>query len=550
MKTRALPVLSIIGLAGLMVSAATLSVDGDPIAPNALVGIDIAISAVATSISGISPSISVSTAGAAAGMFSLALGTTSCNVGSVYIPFQAAMQYNHPYIVQNVYRTTSDGRLEQLSASWIKHAFSSASTSQAAVQGRNGQPACGTGVCDGVGGSLMGFNCSDTYGPGLNSGTYYLGPRSEVKPNDVGFQANGSPPPGRTWLGWNPTGSFFDSYTSSGSTDVLVAGAARNDSQRSYTTGATNQPFKTNYLRLDEVKTGAGNALGHTGRLFFESYYVCNGDVSKFNNHAWRRFRFNNPAGTAMPTTANFIMDGPHNFGPVVLGWGDQQQLAQPNTEGSVYLASRVVALPNNLWRYEYNVYNMDFDRQVGKIEIPTPGVASKQNLTFRQPRSHTPGVNMQLPLDTADWSMSYDAARQLMVFAPTEVPRGTTGLPTIRNLNTVRWGTMFTFHFVSDLPPRTNGVATIYGSPDRPGTTTMAARVSVPKPISDVGSSMGTSTPDGYVTAEDLDVYIGAFIAQEPLADVVTSTGTIGRDGVVDDLDFNAFISSFIASN
>ncbi|MCA3005365.1 MAG: hypothetical protein LW650_10240 [Planctomycetaceae bacterium] len=559
------PAAFVLAVSGLMAAAAmSVAGGGGGVTPAAQTGLDLSVSCVAASTSG-TISISVDATGAATGMFGIALGTTSCNVGSVYVPFQAAMQYNHPYIVQNIYRTNAQGRLEQLSASWIKHAFSSASTSQAAVNGPNGQPACGTGSCDGIGGSRMGFNCSDTYGPGLNSSTYYLGPRNEVKPNDVGFTSGGTPPAGRTWLGWNPRGSMFDNYVwNSTLRQDVPATTGLSDSARSYTTGSTGTPFKINYLRDDEITTGASGALGTDGRLFFESYYVVNGDVSRMNNHAHRRFR--------VTGNRQFAMDGPHTFGPTIMQWGDQQQLATPDAEGAVIVASRVVPLPDGNYRYEYNVYNMDFDREVSAVDFPSLPIGTRTDVGFRQPRQVRPTVNPpaagQLPTaanllgnDTAGWVGSYDDGKDAMVFQAPAVPRDAgTGVPTTSNLNTISWGTMYTFWYTSNLPPRTTGMATLYPSPDRisndprgtvnptPSTIlTMQARVSVPRNPADITNVGGQGFPDGIVSGDDFNAFISAYAAEDARADIAGIGGALQPDGMISGDDFVAFINWFV---
>ena len=525
------PAATLAAIAGTVAVSAMLLAD-DP-TPQATNGMDLSVSAVSATTGG-SPSFTVHTTGVAAGMFGLTMGTTSCNVGNVYVPFQAAMQFNHPYIVQNVYRTTADGRLEHLAASWIKHAFSSASTSQAAVAGPNGQPACGTGSCDGIGGTRMGFNCADTYGAGLNASTYYLGPRSELKSNDVGFTAAGTLPAGRTWLGWNPRGAFFDNYTTVSGQDQRAT-AGQNDGARTYTTGSTSTPWKFCYLRDDEINTAA---LGTTGRIFMEAYYVVNGDVAKLNNHAWRRYR--------VTGTRTFAMDGPHTFGPVLLSWGDQQQLAQPTTGGSVYVSSRVVPAGTNSWRYEYNVYNLDYDKEIAGLQFSTLAVAVKEGVSFRQPRQTTPAVFPAAAYDNQNWVSSLSAAGDQVVFSPVANPVDGQGNALQRN--TIRWGTMYTFHYTSNLPPRSTGVVTITGRADRPGDVSeMFANVSVPRSPADVIGAGGTA-PDGTVDGDDFITFINAFAAGLPAADIAAG-GDIGADGTVDGNDFIMFINWFSLS-
>jgi hypothetical protein len=546
-KTRLVPAACLVALAGLTISA-TMSLGGDGDG-GAASGLDLSVSAVATSTSASSPDIQIVTAGVpgapadnpAARFFGLAMGTVSCNVGTIRIPFQSVntnpMSYNHPYIATNVYRINAQGRLEQLTAAWIKHAFSSASASQAAVPGPNGQPACGTGSCGTGSGPIMGLNCSDTYSSGLNLGMGNLAPRGEVVPNDVGINVDiGEPlPAGRTWLGYNPRGSFFDLFQGSSGSDIQ--GAATADGVKSYTTGSTNTPWKLNMIRTDEINTAA---LGPSGRVLMESYYVLNGDVSKMNNHAWRRFRYTQPANSGgnevVPATSAFAFDGPHTFGPPIMTWGDQQQLAQPSSEGSVYVASRVVNLGNGQWRYEYNVYNMDLYRQVGGIEIPVPSIAEMSDMNTWRPRQQTfwldPITNAsgvitsarQRWIDNSPWTMSIDNTKDALMLAPVPVAdNANPPSPTNPTLpNTIRWGTMYTYWYTSNFPPRMNGSAII--TPYRSGGTiqTMTARVSVPKAPCDITGLGGLpALPDGQPTVDDIIAFVNAYGDGNLLADV-----------------------------
>lgn len=101
-----------------------------------------------------------------AGHSAYSIGTTSCNVGDenlAWFPNTPA----HPVISQNLYRI-KDGRIEHLAQAWLKHGFASV----------NGN-ACGN--CQHPGSSqLLGVNCSDPYGAGLNGNQFGLGPKSEV----------------------------------------------------------------------------------------------------------------------------------------------------------------------------------------------------------------------------------------------------------------------------------------------------------------------------------------------------------------------------------
>jgi hypothetical protein len=467
----------------------------------------------------------------------------------------------HPYIVTNVYRLNAQGRLEQLAASWIKHGWYAASVSQGAVAGANGQPQCGTGSCSGIGNNALGANCSDTYGAGLNADRQWLGPRTEVKAN----KAFNEP-------GWSIPGSWLTQYNYNGNTDVS---AAIDGYARSYTNSGTGQSWKLCQVRMSEVDASA-NGLGPSsgfGRLFVEGYYVVNGDNYKFNNFAHRRFTFVQPAGglASAMTASNMSFDGQHTYGPAILSWNAaglnvpgtfRNAVAQPVAgNGTVYVASRVVDLGGGQWRYEYNVLNADFDREVSSFEVPIPAAATLTGLGFWQPKSASPGYhgfNVRdpqntlpgqagfLPNPSTNWAGSYDSAKGRFVWAP-PAPPSQFLLP-----NTIRWGTMYTFWFTSNLPPNHSGTVAVTGR--LPGTAELTATgISVPRNPADIASSDGTAGPDGFVNNGDFQLFFTAFFlgcetAGTPCspADIASSDGSPTPDGQVDNGDFQLFFSMF----
>ncbi|MFM7052436.1 MAG: hypothetical protein ACKOYN_09940, partial [Planctomycetota bacterium] len=98
-----------------------------------------------------------------------AFGTTSCNIGTVNLDWNASPSNQHPFIPMNMYRYYN-GRLEQIGMSWGKHGF-------CALQ----QNLCGTCTPAGSGcPSLLGVGCSDPYSASLNGSQGDLGWRKEV----------------------------------------------------------------------------------------------------------------------------------------------------------------------------------------------------------------------------------------------------------------------------------------------------------------------------------------------------------------------------------
>ncbi len=96
---------------------------------------------------------------------SYSIGTTSCNIGTARLNWISNTNV-HPVISQNLYRV-SNGRIEQLGMSWLKHGFSVAAGSL-----------CNS--CTDPASSYLGVGCSDPYGSSLNGSHSLLGPKSQV----------------------------------------------------------------------------------------------------------------------------------------------------------------------------------------------------------------------------------------------------------------------------------------------------------------------------------------------------------------------------------
>ncbi|MDP1662032.1 MAG: GC-type dockerin domain-anchored protein [Phycisphaerales bacterium] len=563
-----------------------------PVRNPGLPGIDVAVSAIASSRSSATRDILIYNQGstsvasgsmpAGSGMFTMALGTTSCNqqvnngppttripsgtgivAGS---PFWLADWYQawesgpnwdgtalgnnagnrHPYIAQAVYRLNAAGRLDQLATSWVKHSWSAASGSQAAVAGSNGSDICGNGTCLNLAtDNQLEANCADTYGSGLNADQYWMGPRSEIatlRPWSVDG-ANGWNNPG-----WSKTGSYMDSYTS---TDTLVANVAqRTDGVRSLT-GGTIPAWKLNMVRYDEVDQAA---LGTSGRVICEGYYVVNGDNYQLNNVAHRQFTSSLATGAATIASSNLTMAGRQIWGPAVLQWGELKSIADPATDGEVYISSRAVDQGDGTWRYEYCVYNHNLDRQISSFEVPVPSFATKTSLGSAQPRTNWPGYD-----SNAAWTSSYDNAKKAIVWthpAPPvlddaalaalkpPMPAGTVIKP-----NTLRWGQMFTFWFVSDLSPSSAGISQMDMASPGSFTGQLSAEVRAPRHPADLGVQGGNAGSDGLRDNNDFIVFIDLFFNASPLADLGQQGGIPGADGSFDNNDFVVFIDFFFQS-
>lgn len=326
------------GLAGEEIGSVTLYAESEPIdggdeivyaeAP-AAAGLDISLSALSSLSVASNPVAKVGTY--PNGRTGLTMSTTSCNVGTVNVPWNAPMQTTHPVIALNLYRL-QNGRFEQVGWSWLKHGFLSTNSN-------------GCGSCQNPGtGALLGINCSDTYGTGNNGDRTYLGGRDEVNP----FTG-----------AWTCTNSWFSNY--------------QNDCTRRNPGAVTIDAVDH---RLDCLDSDLGNA---GARYFYEAYYITGGnDINTYNNLGSREASLSWTGSTwSISTLDNMIQ------GPALNRWGDMRSTAQPQTEGDVILAVQVTNNGNGTWHYEYAMYNHNSDRQVREFSVPLPFGATVTNVGF-----------------------------------------------------------------------------------------------------------------------------------------------------------------------
>jgi hypothetical protein len=270
------------------------------------------------------------------GMLGLSFATTSCNVGTLDVPWLAPMQENHPTIGLALFRVMND-RLEMVGQSWCKHGFFALSSNQC------------TPCQHPSDGSFLGVGCSDTYSFSNNASQYYLGPRDEIHP----FTA-----------AWECTGSYFDG--------VPV------DCNRSFFGGGLDDV--EHRLEVAEADLGLPGAT-----YFYEGVYYVRSDEAQANNIGYRQCTMTYQGGGDW----NFSTTGPGVIplpGPVIAQWGNVHDTAAPdNRDGEIMSAAKATDLGNGQWHYEIVLYNRSSDRQVREVSIPVGG-ANLTNIGFHDP--------------------------------------------------------------------------------------------------------------------------------------------------------------------
>ncbi len=560
---------------GLLLTATAVTIIVPPSPTPLMSGVDVSISALALNESG-AKDIRVLTNASApgpTGFVGIAMTTVSCNVQATqnspyalpdwYALFASGTASNgrpsgerHPMIATNVYRLLANGRLEQVSAGWVKHSWYAASSQQITT----GDPINGTGQygCGGVNntgktagggnpcvssiqGTQLGPNCSDTYTASHNFARYYLGPRQEIRTrgiaSDPGYLQRGGYHDNMVLTG-SPVGSIDD-----------IPAASQNDNGRSIT-GSTTTAAQMNKLNMVSLTELSEASVAAGGKVILEGGYVVNSDVNKLNNVANRWFNYVAPAsGNPNSTGADFTQSSPHNQGPALFKWpGADVYAASPNDQGSVYVGSRVVydAQAGN-WRYEYNVYNLDLDLGVWGFALPIPVGGVRSDINFRQPRQFAPAFPSTNAMAVNGFIQGFDSTPWAGVETPGQLNWAPTQTVAVNyKPNSLRWGTMYTFWFTSDQPPRSNGVVNLARSLN--GTVTpVSAQVSVPKSWADIAGPGDQIGPDGDLSIEDFIVFLAAFSDGNLTADLTGSGGPPALpDGDLSIEDFITFLNAF----
>ncbi len=355
------------------------------------------------------------------GVVGMSMATTSCNPGSINVPWRQYMDARHPTIAFMAVRELN-GRLYQISdRSFVKHGFYALSSSQCTP--------C-TYPSDGT---WLGIGCSDTYSTGNNGSNSDLGPPDEIDPwtgvwtvpcshFDRGFprvsppqDCDGiasprTPPAGPGWRVRIPDSELVGGGTYYYCAQYVIP------SWTQATVGTNGSP----------CPQPAGNPLG----LLNEP------DANRNNNIASRAMTvaFNTMNGTTTFSTASAQLDD-----TVLKRWTGASVLSEKNgvADGRVYVAVKVTGPVAGLWHYEYALHNRDNAGGIGSFRVPVCSSARVLNAGFH---------DNDVPADASnDWPM---------------VVQGGEVVWTALSGNSLRWNGLYNFWFDSDTSPSNANVA------------------------------------------------------------------------------------------
>lgn len=287
--------------------------------------------------------------GSVGGTAAYAVGTTSCNIGTVPLLWIASTN-QHPVIGQNMFRIRN-GVFEQVGQSWLKHGFT-------ALQGNLCSP-CNANP----NGSALGVGCSDPYGASLNGSQGGLGPRFEVNA---------------------ATGDFPYPYTSPSYSGIL------------------DRRLQISHADLDPAQNSGAIYLS-------EGHYVTPDDAAagnKNNNASYRRTAFSwngstyNASFIGSTVRAKAAIEGWRDFDPTV----QIQYIDIPN-DGRFIVGRKVLPAAGGFSRYVYAVHNLSSDRSGASVRINVPGGTTMRNATFHDVHYHSGE-----PFNGTDWTPSLNA--------------------------------------------------------------------------------------------------------------------------------------------
>ncbi|MFN0057613.1 MAG: hypothetical protein ACKVX7_04080 [Planctomycetota bacterium] len=296
---------------------------------------------------------SVANWGASGSITAFSVGTTSCNIGTVAVPWVSSTN-QHPVIGQNMYRH-KDGVMEQIGQSWLKHGFFALA-----------QTLCsGAGGCTGPSGSDLDPGCSDPYTASRNGEQSNLGPRSQVNAATGVFPYPWSAPP----------------YTG------VIA-------------------------RRLQVNNDDLNPTLNPGALYYVTgHYISSADAADNNNDnntSYRRINVNGTTSYTIALTGGQTTQRRKN--PIEAWQAVNADVEIDNIDvpgdGRLVVGTRVISLGGGQYQYEYAIFNFNSDRSVGAFTVDVPAGTSFLSSAFHDVFSHSGE-----PYATTDWTITPGAA-------------------------------------------------------------------------------------------------------------------------------------------
>ena len=353
--------------------------------------------------------------GSAGTRVGLAVGTDSCNNGNEPFNWFALPDNDHPTIPQNLYRmsggATNNERFEQIGQSSVKHAFTALENNICNLGCNTSGCATGTHLCPG---------CSDPYSAGLNAGPN-LGSRAWINP----------------FTGFFPRGD-------SGTPPNNHSGHAHN--------GVSHRIL----VEVNDLNTN----LNPGATYFAEGQYLTKheydwcqthpGQCNMYNNASYRQYNVSGTTNFTFSAAASTV-----RMRPAIVAWTNAgatmiQIEPDPGHDGLAFLAYKVTNIGQNLWHYEYAIYNQNLDRAIQSFAVPNGCGIGFFNIGFHAPPQHPGWAN-----DGTLGNTGFSSNPWVPTLTSGALTWSTETFAQNQNANAIRWGTLYNFRFDSYRPPQ-----------------------------------------------------------------------------------------------
>ena len=345
----------------------------------------------------------------------LAVGTDSCNLGTVSLNWFQLPNNDHPAIPQNLYRmsggATNDERFEQIGQSSVKHAF-------AALAGN----LCNLGCQNPGTQTLLGSGCSDPYSAGLNAGPN-LGSRAWINPFTGAFPRGDSATPPNTHTGHNHTGNPTAHRVLTEISDL----------------NTTLNPGATYYAEAQYITP--------------HEYAHCQanpGQCNMYNNVSYRRYSVTGTSSFTFSAVGSTVRTK-----PAIIAWTGATLVdfnPDPGNDGVGTVAYKVTNTSPGMWHYEYAIYNQNLDRAIQSFSVPT-GATSR--VSFLNTGFHAPPQHPGWTADGTVGNTGYSSTPWTLTQTSSALTWSSETFAQNPNANAIRWGTMYNFRFDSNRPPQ-----------------------------------------------------------------------------------------------
>ncbi len=327
------------------------------------------------------------------GTIGVVFGTSHYNAGTIAMPWGSLPDNTHPLFTQNMYRLrVVDGstRLEQIGQSWVFNSYCPLQIATCA-------PCAPAEAC----GPTLGPGCATPHSAGNMAAQSNLSARGHVNPFTGVY-----PPTLNNHAGHSHNGISHRLQVEDADLIVPDATYLLESHAVSPHDASTGNPF---------------NNVGH--REVLVSGPSVNGDFS-------------------------FALQGETNQHiPAIYAWSTAVPIEvdpSPGTDGRLIVAYEVTQIADDLYHYEYAIYNMNNDAGVGAFAVAVAPCVGVDSVGFHAVRNHAPEANAPSYSNTP-WETQH---------ADGVLRWSTESLQVNPNANAIRWGTMYNFRFDSAGPP------------------------------------------------------------------------------------------------